>query len=340
MDGHLRVPARATALVTAVVLLLVGMAWTVPGLRDRLVLATALAGVTRIDMDAAVLDSDAGSQRTNYLVVGTDQRHVPPGGHRDIRGERADAILLLSVAEDGEVCLLSIPRDLRVHVPGHGDGKLGGALEYGPAPLVDGVRALTGLPVHHYVEVEFSAFLTVVDRLGGLAVDLASPVRDRHLGLALPAGPQTLTGTEALAFVRSRAHERQVGGEWVQDLSGDLGRIERQHLVLATLPEVVRRCGGPGCARILTDLGGALVMDPTVSAGDLRELAAALTPEGSRVSTAVLPTRPTRSTDDSLSPFPPAHLGNVGYREVDHRAARPLLEQLGGPAAPRTASGS
>lgn len=336
--------ARHTTLVsltlvalTLAALTLAGAGWVVPGLRQHAALVAALASVARNDVGAGDLDAAGSSPRTNYLVVGTDQRHVPVGARRDIRSERADAIMLWSVRADGPALVLSLPRDLRVHVPGHGDGKLGGALEYGPAPLIDAVRDLTGAPVHHYVELEFSAFVAAVDRVGGIEVDLAAPARDRRSSLDLPGGASTLRGTEALAFARSRVHEQLVGGQWVRDDSGDLGRIERQHVLLSSLPDAVRRCGGLQCVGLLTDLGGAVTLDRTFTTGDLRALAAAVAGEGSRVSTAVLPTRPSRAPEDALSPFPPVHLGNVGYRQVDRAAARPLLVQLL-PAAPARGS--
>ncbi|HSF98847.1 MAG TPA: LCP family protein [Ornithinibacter sp.] len=332
--------AGLAALTTVVALTLAGAGWLVPGLRQDAVLVATLGTVARNDMGPGELDAAGSSNHTNYLVVGTDQRHVPVGARRDIRGERADVIMLWSVRADGGTLVLSIPRDLRVNVPGHGDGKLGGALEYGSAPLVDAVRALTGAPVHHYVELEFSAFVAAVDRVGGLEVDLASPARDRGTALNLPGGTQTLGGTEALAFVRSRTHEELVEGHWVKDDSGDLGRIGRQHVLLSSVTDAIRRCGGLQCVELLADLGGAVTLDRTFTTDDLRALATAVTGEASRVSTAVLPTHPARAPDDSMSPFPPAHLGSVGYRHLDHPAARPLLEQLLPAPGPRGATGS
>ncbi|MDV3222447.1 LCP family protein [Intrasporangium sp.] len=328
MSRRGRAATGLAALTTLVALTLAGAGWLVPGLRQHAVLVASLAAVARNDVGVGDLDAAGSSTRTNYLVVGTDQRHVPAGGRRDIRSERADALMVWSVRDDGRALVLSLPRDLRVHVPGHGDGKLGGALDYGPAAVIDGVRSLTGLPVHHYVELEFSAFVAAVDRVGGLRVDLAARARDRGSALDLPAGTQTLRGTEALAFVRSRTHEQLVGGQWVRDHSGDLGRIERQHLLLSSLPDAVRRCGGLQCVGLLAGLGDAVTLDRTFTTGDLRTLAVAVAGRGARMSTTVLPTRPARQPGDSLSPFPPAHLGNVGYRQVDLAAARPVLDGL------------
>lgn len=326
MPGPGTAPARRAALVALVGSALVGLCLG-PAIREQVGNATVLAAVDRNDVGPQELDAVGSSPRTTYLVIGTDQRHVPMGAPRDIRGERADAIMLWAV-DDGDVAAVSIPRDVRVHVPGRGDGKLGGALDYGPGALIAAVRDLTGIPVHHYVEVEFSGFVAAVDRAGGLTVELDNPVRDRASALELPAGKQTLHGTEALAFVRSRAHEELVGGRWLREGSGDLGRIGRRHELLAAVQDAVRRCGGPGCLRMLADLGGAVTVDRTVTTGELRDLAAAVTDEGSLVRTAVLPTRPARAPEDSMSPFPPAHLGSVGYRRMDDPAARQVLDDL------------
>jgi LCP family protein required for cell wall assembly len=284
--------------------------------------------VARNDVGPGDLDPPLPSGPTIYLVVGTDQRHVPIGARRDIRAERADAIMLWAVRDRDPALVLSIPRDVRVHVPGHGDGKLGGALEYGPAALISSVRSLTGVPVHHYVELEFSAFIGAVDRVGGLEIDLARPARDDGSALNLPSGTQTLLGAEALSFVRSRQHEELVADQWIRDPSGDLGRIARQHALLSGVPDAVQRCGGLDCLRLVADLGDALTVDQELGPDDVRLLGAAVAGKGSRISTAVLPSRPARSADDSLSPFPPVHLGNVGYRLLDLEASRPLLEQL------------
>ncbi|MGA8047578.1 MAG: LCP family protein [Dermatophilaceae bacterium] len=327
MRGRARAFARRAAVVAVVGVALAALAAFTPALRHHVLAATALASIDRNEVGPEDLDAVGSSPRTTYLVVGTDQRHVPSGDPRDIRGERADAIMLWSVDDDGAVAV-SIPRDLRVHVSGHGDGKLGGVLEYGPGPVIAAVRELTGRPVHHYVEIEFSGFVTAVDRVGGLTLELEHAVRDPASKLDLPAGAHSLRGVEALAFVRSRTHEELVDGRWVIDGSGDLGRIERQHELLAAVPDAVRRCGVLGCVRMLTDLGGAVTLDRTLTAGQLRDLAAALGTAGAAVTTGVLPTVLERAPEDSMSPFPPAHLGNVGYRRLDQPAARALLDDL------------
>jgi LCP family protein required for cell wall assembly len=317
----------AVGLISLAALSLAGASYLVPDLRQQAVMVASLAAVARNDVDSTDLDSRAPRGPMVYLVVGTDQRHVPIGARRDIRSERADAIMLWAIRDDSTL-VLSVPRDLRTHVPGHGDGKVGGTLEYGPATLVAAIRSLTRAPVHHYVELEFSAFSEAVDRVGGLRVDLARPARDDGSALRLPRGPQTLSGTEALAFVRSRQHEELVDDRWVRDPSGDLGRIARQHDLLSSVVDAVRRCGGLDCARLLADLGGAVSVDRAFTADDLRVVGAALSRKENQISTATLPTVPARPPDDSLSPFPPAHPGSVGYRLLDFAAARPLLEQL------------
>ena len=327
MPGGGRALARRAALVALLGIAVAALTAVGPALRDHAVAAVALAGVDRNEVGPEDLDAVGSSPRTIYLVVGTDQRHVPPGGPRDIRGERADAIMLWSVDDDSAVAV-SIPRDMRVHVSNHGDGKLGGALEYGPGALIAGVREVTGLPIHHYVAVEFAGFVAAVDRIGGLAVEIEHAARDSGSKLDLAAGAHTLSGPEALAFVRSRTHEELVAGRWVSDGSGDLGRIERQHELLAAVPDAARRCGGLRCVRMLNDLGGAVTLDRTVTAGELRDLVGALSTPSATVTTAVLPTVPGKDPEDSMSPFPPAHLGNVVYRHVEQASARTLLDDL------------
>ena len=291
----------------------------------------ALAAVTRNEVSSRDLDAPSASGPDIYLVVGSDQRQVRGDATRDIRSERADVVMVWAIHGTVPVRALSLPRDLRVHVPGHGDGKLGGALEYGGPAMIDAVRSLTGLPIHHYVELEFSALTRAVELVGGVDVKLAYPVRDLHSGLSLPSGAQKLNGEQALAYVRSREYEELIDGSWVMDPSGDLGRMRRQQLVLAQLPGAMRRCGGLDCVSVLSALGAAITVDEAFTDRDLSLAGDAVAGTRAALWMQVLPSHPARAADDSLSPFPPVHLGNVGYRLLDQPAAAQLVRALNSP---------
>jgi LCP family protein required for cell wall assembly len=206
---------------------------------------------------------------------------------------------------------------------------LHGVLAYGPDALVGAVRALTGVPVHHYVEVEFSGLTSVIDRLGGVTLTLRLPARDPATGLDLPAGTQVLDGQDALSYVRSRQYEELTAVGWRAPAPGDLARIDRQHLLLRGLfTAVSSRCPSLGCLGVIRGLGRSLTVDAGFDGADVRRLLATLGRPGADVSLGTLPTRPERRPEDSVSPFPPVHLGSLGFRVLDQPAAAVVLDRL------------
>jgi LCP family protein required for cell wall assembly len=176
-----------------------------------------------------------------YLIVGSDSRENLPddleGRFGDFGGARADTIILAQVAE-GRRQLLSIPRDLKVDIPGHGTNKINAAYAFGgPNLLVETVAQATGIRANHYLEVEFAGFAGIVDALGGIELDFPYPARDLKSGLDVSAGVQTVDGATALAFVRSRSYEENRDGSWVGSGGGDIARAERQREALLRIME-------------------------------------------------------------------------------------------------------
>jgi len=161
------------------------------------------------------------------LLLGSDAR---PGQ----RHARSDSIVIARLdAESGSVALLSIPRDTRVKVPGHGTTRITNANAFGgPALAITTVKQYTGLPIDHYVELNFAGFARVVDALGGVTVVVDKAINDKHGAntggvsnvTRIPAGTQTLKGDAALTYVRAR----HISG-------GDFGRIAHQQVFLKAL---------------------------------------------------------------------------------------------------------
>jgi anionic cell wall polymer biosynthesis LytR-Cps2A-Psr (LCP) family protein len=121
----------------------------------------ASATLARNGLDLRVLDRESGDGSVTYLIVGSDRRSelprtLPALGH--LTGQYADSIMLWSVRPQTGIAVLALPRDIRVHIPQHGDRKLGSALDYGAAELVSAVKSITSLPIHHYIEVNFEGF--------------------------------------------------------------------------------------------------------------------------------------------------------------------------------------
>ncbi|HZL04584.1 MAG TPA: LCP family protein [Coriobacteriia bacterium] len=154
---------------------------------------------------------DEPQEPFTILLTGNDAR----------KGEevaRADTIILAKV-DPGQkkMWMLSIPRDTRVEIPGHGVNKinaarfLGGEAD-GDALLIETVKEFTGIPVNYYMEVSFLGFVKAVDTLGGIWIDVDVQIDDwkaashskGHKASHIDPGYQLLDGEHALTFVRSR----------------------------------------------------------------------------------------------------------------------------------------
>jgi LCP family protein required for cell wall assembly len=174
---------------------------------------------------ASVLDPKQKGQPETTLIMGVDKGSVP--------GEvesRTDILMLVSVNPDGKkAAVISIPRDTRVKIAGHkGYNKINAAHAYGGSALtIEIVKAFTGLPINHFVEIDFQGFKDIVNALGGVKMHIDKAIHDKYAG-DVPAGDVTLTGDQALALVRARYDEKAVPG-------GDLGRIKNQRNFLQAM---------------------------------------------------------------------------------------------------------
>ncbi len=140
------------------------------------------------------------------LLLGQDNR---PGES----AARADTIIVARIdPENDKVWMLSIPRDTRAEIPGYGTDKINAATFYGgPALMVDTVEEFLGIPVNHYMDIEFDGFIQVVDSLGGVWIDVDAEIDDEkasshgsYTASHIDEGYQLLDGDHALTFVRSR----------------------------------------------------------------------------------------------------------------------------------------
>jgi LCP family protein required for cell wall assembly len=178
----------------------------------------------------------------NYLLVGSDSREGVDQNSEDfgvigdtgiVGGRRSDTIMVLRQERNGGAALMSVPRDLWVEIAGTGRSqRINSAYNEGAEQLAATVTQSLGIPIHHYVEVDFVGFKDIIDRLGGVEVCVGFAARDVRSGLSLDAGCQVLDGVQALAFARSRYYEQWDGTDWKTDPRADLGRIERQQLFM------------------------------------------------------------------------------------------------------------
>ena len=227
--------------------------------------------IERVDVGAVLTPATGG---TNYLVVGSDSRELvdpsaPEAGAflaGPAAGQRADTIIVVRVG-DGPVRMMSIPRDLWVTYPTTGEeGRINGAFGQGPAELIATVRSI-GIPVDHYLQIDFTSFGGLVDAVGGIVVDFPNPAFDEMSGLAVEtAGPVRLTGAQAVAYVRSRQYTEVIDGELQTDPTGDLGRTERQRAFLTSLFAAVGAERSPLAAqRAAGALAPGLAIDDTMT---------------------------------------------------------------------------
>ena len=180
------------------------------------------------------LSGAADTPGETWLIVGSDAR----GGviQDDTEGARADSVMLLHKAENGQTSLISLPRDTFVDIPEYGENKINAAYSFGgPKLLVQTVEKLSGLTVDHYVEVGMTGVSQMVDAVGGVDVCLDYDVADEDSGLVWDTSQgkcQTVDGTKALAYSRMRK----------SDPTGDVGRGLRQRAVISA---VVSKAASP-----------------------------------------------------------------------------------------------
>ena len=182
--------------------------------------------VRRVEgLDEFMTKKDGPSE--NFLLVGSDSREGSLEA-ADETSRRSDTIMVLRREKGGGAALLSIPRDLWVAIPGQGDGKINAAYNGGPKLLARTVTESLGIPIQHYVEIDFNGFKKLVDTIGGVQICVLYATKDDSTGLNLQPGCHQLDGEMGLQYARSRQYEEFIDGEWRKDQRGDLGRIERQ----------------------------------------------------------------------------------------------------------------
>ena len=211
------------------------------------------------------LDPSTGGELM-FLVVGSDSRARLDdlNNFGQAGGARGDVVMLVRVDSSGSAQMLSIPRDLRVEIPGHGTNKINAAYAFGgPSLMVETIKTNLNVSVNHYVEIDFVGFQAIIDEVGGIEVSFPYPARDAKSGLDVPAGDQILNGEQALAFARSRRYEEQQNGSWVSVEANDIGRTQRQQTVMKAL---VSRLKSPSSIAEAGDVASAMSRNMTIDA--------------------------------------------------------------------------
>jgi len=214
----------------------------------------------------------AGVQRLRIVLMGADDREE--------RG-RSDTLMLLQLSPaQGRALILSIPRDLRAEIPGHGAQKINHAYHFGGAKLTRRtVEQLLGVPTDGVIKINIDGFVKAVDTLGGVDL-LVRDVEGRgrgmnyddnwgHLHVHLTPGMHHMDGMTAMGFCRYRKSNYGGLGD------GDLGRAERQQQFLrAVLEQKLRVTNLPALMRASSEIMGCL--DTSLSWRECADLARVL----------------------------------------------------------------
>ena len=183
---------------------------------------------------------DADPMARNFLITGADNNSCADAGSanpvpdRGTLGERSDTIMIMRVdPSTGRAAVLSFPRDLYVKIDGtNGRNRINAAYSVNdPQKLINTIFLNFYIPIDHYIQIDFCAFKTLVDAVGGVSVYFEFPARDSHTGLNVPTvGCTSLNGDAALAYVRSRHYQYldPDTGTFKEDPASDYGRISRQ----------------------------------------------------------------------------------------------------------------
>ena len=295
-----------------------------------LIAATILVALCILLTSIPALSWSREGGRINVLLLGIDRRNGTGWAYR------TDTIVVVTLdPEIGAAGMLSIPRDLQVSIPGHGNDRINTANVYGyrqdnpeggPDLLKATIEANFGVPIDGYLMVDFAVFERIVDTLGGIDVDVPRVLHDTRYPDPRPGDPyafktihfdsgrQRMDGKRALEYARSRMS------------TTDYDRAARQQLLLLAIRERALSLSAiprwPGLAMTVVD-GVRTDMDP----GELLVLAfSAVQIDATDLKQVVLE--------------PPLV---VGHRRADGAAVQlprwelinPVLEELFGPRASR-----
>lgn len=207
------------------------------------------------DKAKRTMGSIVGEDKVNIMVMGVDERGDDVG--------RSDTLFVLSLdKKTKQVSMLSVPRDTRVNIPGHGYDKINHAYAFGGHKLTQkSVEGLLGMPMDYYVVINMAGFKKIVDAIGGVDIDVEKRMYyddpyddDGGLHINLRPGLQHMNGDTAIQYVRYRDEE------------GDIGRVGRQQkfmravLTQVASPTIITKLPG-----IISGLNSAIKTDMSTS---------------------------------------------------------------------------
>ncbi|CAM5523503.1 LCP family protein [Streptomyces abikoensis] len=229
-------------------------------------------GDKRLDRSAA---NAAGQRPLNILLLGSDSRNSPEnvalGGAREDAGRKplADVQMLVHVSADrSNMSVVSVPRDTRVTIPKCTDPDDGtvyketnrqiintSLMNGGPGCTVAAWEELTGIPIDHFMMIDFSGVVSMADAVGGVPVCVDNNVYDKDSGLRMEKGTHNVKGEQALQWLRTR-HGFEDGS--------DIGRTHAQHMYMNAMVRQLKSGTKLSDPDKLTDLAEAATKALTV----------------------------------------------------------------------------
>ncbi|MGP0031282.1 MAG: LCP family protein [Acidimicrobiales bacterium] len=228
----------------------------------------------------------------NILMIGSTSRCAlaqpnPAYGlcSQGVNGVNSDVVMILHLdPATHAVSILSIPRDLFVpNARAEGANKIDAALYEGPTQLIAAIQEDFGIPIQHFVELNFDSFINIVNDLGGIKMYFPEEVYDAYSGLNIQqTGCLDLDGTVALQVVRARHLQYKGTGvtsddpvDWPQEAQSDIARIRRDHEFLRVLASAIQKRGLSNPLvdqQLIAGVVGQLTVDQGFSATDMLNL--------------------------------------------------------------------
>jgi LCP family protein required for cell wall assembly len=279
----------------------------------------------------------APNHAMNVLLVGSDSREGENskqggGGIRVASGQRSDTIILAHLyGKSDKALFVSFPRDSYVEIPAYTDAKgvthrsrhdkINSAITTGgPALLVATIEKLTDIRVDHYVQVDFTGFRTMVDKLGGVDICLKKDVDEPKSKLKLSAGRHHVDGLTALAFARDRHSFPGQDIDRIKNQQQLIGSMIHKVLSAKTLLNPLKLNG------FLNAATSSLQVDEDLSFGDMKDIA--LRARGFSSGNVLFATVPIANAS--------ARINGASVVQLDEAAAAAMFEALKRDEAPGT----
>jgi len=237
----------------------------------------------------------AAGQPYNVLVIGSDSRAgdigqaaTSFGNASTIGGQRSDTIKILRIDPGaGTAKVLSIPRDTYVTTSGlapdsglSGPEKINAAFNNGPEALIETIQNTFGIPIGHWIVIDFTGVIDSVKALGGIDLAFNYPVRDNYDGInesglqITSTGCENIDGNVALSLSRSRNYQYYEDGEWHIDPGSDLSRIARQNTIIEAMVAKAKVTYNPLTLQaLISSLKSNIVIDRNLTLGTIYDLA-------------------------------------------------------------------